>query len=70
MEKLTYNVPEVAQLLGISKKSAYDYVRRGIIPSLRLGRRVVIPKKEFEEWLENSKPTNVISEGIFGGIVT
>jgi excisionase family DNA binding protein len=70
MEKLTYNVQEIAQLLGIGKRTAYSWVNQGEIPSIRVGRRILIPKKQFEEWLEGSKPTDVISEGIFGGIVT
>ncbi len=38
--RLTYTVPEVAELLGISRSTAYVCVRRGEIPSITLGRRV------------------------------
>ncbi len=37
-QKVTYTVVEVAELLGISRTSAYECVRRGEIPSLTLGR--------------------------------
>ncbi len=40
----TYTVPEVAEMLGISRSTAYVCVRRGEIPSLKLGGRVVISK--------------------------
>lgn len=40
---LVIDVPKAAALLGISKSTAYDAVRRGEIPSLRLGRRIVVP---------------------------
>ena len=43
--KITYTVTEAAELLGISRSSAYECVRRGEIPSLTLGRRVVIPRR-------------------------
>ncbi len=46
--RLTYTVPEVAELLGISRSSAYECVRRGEIPSLTLGRRVVIAKTAID----------------------
>ena len=41
---LVYSVAEVAALLGIGRSKAYELVRSGTIPSLRLGRRIVIPK--------------------------
>lgn len=49
--KLTYTVTEVAELLGISRSSAYECVRRGEIPALTLGRRVVIPRRALERLL-------------------
>ena len=41
--KLTMTVPEAAALLGIGKNAAYEAVRKGEIPSLRIGKRVLIP---------------------------
>ena len=52
MDKLTYTVTEVAELLGISRTSAYECVRRGEIPSLRLGRRLLVTRAGFEQLLE------------------
>ena len=49
--KLTYTVTETAELLGISRSSAYECVRRGEIPSLTLGRRVVVPRRALETLL-------------------
>lgn len=52
-EKRTYNAVEVAVMLGISKSKVYDLIRQGVIPSLKLGSRVVIPKSKFDEWVDN-----------------
>lgn len=41
-EKL-YKVPEFAKLANISKIHAYRLVDRGAVPSVRLGRRILIP---------------------------
>ena len=49
--KLTYTVPEVAVLLGISRTTAYECVRRGEIPSLTLGRRILITHAQLEQLL-------------------
>ena len=49
--KLTLTVPEAAELLGISRALAYDLVARHELPALRLGRRLVIPRRVIEDWL-------------------
>jgi excisionase family DNA binding protein len=41
---LTLTVEETAEALGIGRTSAYEAIRRGEIPSLRFGRRVVVPR--------------------------
>lgn len=35
--------PEAAELLGISKASAYRAAEEGQIPTLRIGRRILVP---------------------------
>ena len=54
MDRLTFTVTEVAELLGISRTSAYECVRRGEIPSLTLGRRVVISRVALDALLNTS----------------
>ncbi len=49
VRKLTYTVPEAASMLGISRSTAYECVRRGEIPSLTLGRRVLITRAQLEQ---------------------
>jgi excisionase family DNA binding protein len=44
----TYTVAEVAALLGISRSTAYECVRRGEIPSRRFGRRIVVLHDDLE----------------------
>jgi excisionase family DNA binding protein len=47
-DRLTLTVEEAAALLGISRAFAYEAVRRGEIPSIRIGRRVLVPKVALE----------------------
>ncbi|MHB1500783.1 MAG: helix-turn-helix domain-containing protein [Candidatus Dormibacteria bacterium] len=42
--RLTPTVEEAAALLGIGRAFAYYDVRRGEIPSIRIGRRVLVPR--------------------------
>jgi excisionase family DNA binding protein len=51
LERRTYTVTEAACLLGISRTSAYELVRAGTLPALRLGRRIVIARRVLEELL-------------------
>ena len=44
-ERLTLSVEEAAGALGISRALAYELVARGELPSLRLGRRIVVPRR-------------------------
>ena len=37
-------VAEVAKVLRIGRNAAYDSIQRGEIPSVRFGRRIVVPK--------------------------
>ena len=55
MEKLVYSIQEVADLLGISRSYAYELVRKGTIPVLELGRKRVIPKEKFNQWVNGEK---------------
>ena len=43
-ETLTYTVEEAARLLGVGRGTAYAAVKAGEIPSVRIGRRVLIPR--------------------------
>jgi excisionase family DNA binding protein len=52
LRALVYTVPEVAQLLTISRNTAYTMVRTGQIPARRLGTRWVVPRKAFHAWLD------------------
>lgn len=51
-ERLTLTVEEAATLLGISRAFAYEAVNRGDIPSIRIGRRVLVPKAGLQRMLE------------------
>lgn len=48
---LTLTVEQAAKLLGIGRSTVYELVHTGDIPSLRLGRRIVVPKARLAEFL-------------------
>lgn len=55
---LVLTVPEVAVLLGISRTHAYELAARGEIPALRLGRRIVVPRRGLERLLDGEEQSD------------
>ncbi len=55
MEKQTVTVLEMAKILGIGRNSAYVAVRTGAIPSIRIGKRIVVPRNVIERMLNGTK---------------
>lgn len=54
VQKLTYSVPEVAKVLGISKSNAYSLVQERIIPSVKLRGRVLVSRASVQALLSDS----------------
>ena len=54
-ERLTLTVEETAKLLGIGRQLAYERVKTGEIPSLKFGRRLLVPRKALERLLEQGQ---------------
>ena len=50
-EKLTMTVDEAALALGLSRNSCYQAVETGDIPSIRVGKRILIPRYALERLL-------------------
>lgn len=52
MEKLTLTVADLQQALGIGRRHAYELANRADFPSIRVGKRILIPRDAFLRWLE------------------
>lgn len=58
-QKQVISVDEAARILGISRNLAYEAVRRGDIPSIRVGqKRILIPVRALERLLDCEKIIN------------
>lgn len=60
-ERLTYTVEEAGRLLGISRPQAYLMAKQGVIPTIRLGHRVVVPKAALLRMLDNATPNQPVT---------
>ena len=55
-ERLTMTVKEAAEILGISRATAYMLANTGQIPIIRLGeRRLVVPRAALMKMLERAE---------------
>jgi excisionase family DNA binding protein len=54
--KLTLSVPEAGRRLGLGKNASYEAARRGELPLLRFGRKLVVPRIAFERMLAEARP--------------
>lgn len=53
-ERLTLTIAEASGLLGISRAHAYGLARVGELPSIKLGKRVVVPRRALEQFIESA----------------
>ncbi len=49
---LTLCAVQVAQVLGISRANAYTLMHAKGFPTIHIGKRMVVPKDRFKEWME------------------
>jgi len=56
-ERLTLTVEEAAMALGISRALAYESVRRGEIPHIKIGRRILVPRAALDRILSGTQET-------------
>ena len=49
------SVPEMAELLGISRAGAYTLANSEGFPSIRIGTRILVPTEDLMRYLEELK---------------
>ena len=48
------SLEELSRVFQISRSTAYRMAAQGNIPSLRVGRRVIVPKEHLVRWIDSS----------------
>ncbi len=49
---LFLNAKTVAEVLGVSPATSYKLLHESGLPSLKIGNRIVVPKEQFIQWVE------------------
>ncbi|WP_317854861.1 helix-turn-helix domain-containing protein [Chakrabartyella piscis] len=50
-KKKVYTVDEIQDILGIGLSTTYKLIKSRQFHSVKVGHRVLVPKKGFDEWL-------------------
>lgn len=56
-DNLVITVAEAAERVGVSDWLLYRLIKQGDFPHRRLGRRIVIPVRALEQWIEQTDQT-------------
>ena len=48
------NANQLAAALGISRAGAYRLLNTGTFPTLRIGKRLLVPKDKLIDWIERN----------------
>ncbi|MEE2925785.1 MAG: helix-turn-helix domain-containing protein [Chloroflexota bacterium] len=53
-DRLVLTIEEAGKLLGLGRSGTYEAARRGDIPTLRIGSRILVPKVALLKLLEET----------------
>ena len=48
----TLNAQQVADVLGVSKNTAYTLMHSEGFPTIHIGKRMIVPKQKLLEWMD------------------
>jgi excisionase family DNA binding protein len=52
------SVDELATEINLSRAKTYEGLRSGAIPSIRVGKRFILPRQAIRRWLDGCYPAN------------
>jgi excisionase family DNA binding protein len=54
-EPLTYTVEQTKDLVGLGLNQTYEAIRKGELPSIRIGRRILVPRQKLLDMLNGDR---------------
>jgi len=52
LEPLAYRIPEVAHLLAVSKRTVYELIKDGSLPSIKIRRDRRVTRAQLDQYLQ------------------
>ncbi|AIQ56486.1 substrate-binding domain-containing protein [Paenibacillus borealis] len=66
-ENTSYTTEEIARLLKISKLKVYDLIKKGELPSYRVGKQMRVDLSDLERYKQNSRSSGAYGHPLPGG---
>ncbi len=60
-EKVAFSIAETAKRLGIGRNQAYEAARSGELPTIRIGRRLLVPKVALDRLLAEGRAPRAVT---------
>ena len=57
-QRQTLSVEAAAKVLGVGRNTAYEAIRKGELPAIRLGKRLLVPVIALERMLADGVPVS------------
>jgi excisionase family DNA binding protein len=54
LERRTIKIEEAARVLGISRNTAYDAAKNGQLPTVKIGKRLLVPTAALDRLLQGA----------------
>lgn len=51
----TISIPEAAKTLGIGRNQGYEAARRGELPTIKIGKRLLVPLAALDRMLQGNR---------------
>lgn len=55
MDRKTLSIPEAGKALGVGRSAAYEAARTGQLPTIKIGKRILVPIAALERLLEEAE---------------
>ena len=62
---LILGAEQVAAVLGISRSNAYALLHQEDFPTIRIGKRLLVAKDEFIQWMDESSTLRLMCSVVF-----
>ena len=61
-DKMMITVEEFKKLWGVSRPKAYELANSEGFPAIHIGRKILIPRKQLDIWIENQLKGAALAE--------
>ena len=62
-EQRLFSIEEAAAYLGISPRSVRTFIAASRLPTIRLGRRVLLDREQLDKWIASQERVEIATSG-------